>query len=49
MEGASVYTTSDLVSVTSDIGEQAKIDIVDVGSGSVQEKNSLTFRWIRCQ
>tara|TARA_Y100000310_G_scaffold172690_1_gene172812 strand:+ start:3259 stop:6687 length:3429 start_codon:yes stop_codon:yes gene_type:complete len=37
VEGASVYTTSDLVSVTSDIGEQAKIDIVDVGSGSVQE------------
>ena len=36
-DGGSVYTTSDLVTVTSDIGEQAQVDIVDVGSGPVQE------------
>ena len=36
-DGGSVYTTSDLVSIASDQGEQAQIDIVDVGSGSLQE------------
>ena len=32
-----LYNTSDLVTVTSDQGEQAQVDIVDVGSGPVQE------------
>ena len=36
-DGGSLYTTSDLISITSDQGEQAKIDVVDVGSGPVQE------------
>ena len=37
VNGGSVYTTSDLVQITSDTGEQAQIDIVDVGSGPVQK------------
>lgn len=36
-DGGSLYNTSDLVTVTSDQGEQAQVDIVDVGSGPVQE------------
>ena len=36
-DGASMYSTSDLVTVTSSSGSEAQIDIVDVGSGSVQE------------
>ena len=36
-EGASFYNTSDTVSIVSDTGQEAKIDIVDVGSGSVDQ------------
>ena len=35
--GGSLYTTSDAVTVVSDSGQEASVDIVDVGSGEVDE------------
>ena len=37
IDGGSLYTTSDAVSVTSTSGQEASVDIVDVGSGEIDE------------